>query len=227
MDSIEEIAKKVEEGKAVATVEPEKESAQIAPAEVRQYSAMSAPMTKIIQNSTPAPDPTVSDEVTDKIQQSVDDALKDEKFVKKKSRSLAKTGSRSVDVEIEYRNNRVEARKAQNKVDKQTIKNSLYVAKQEKRRAVKEQRHLNQCQRETHRQEIASYRWKEYGDMLQGYGFKKTPSNLVFKVVVFLDGAARFWDGLNKANNKLVKALKWFIIVGAGVGIYFLIKKYL
>lgn len=227
MDSIEEITKKVEEGKAVATVEPEKEPAQIAPAEVRQYSAMSAPMTKIIQSSTPAPDPTVSDEVTDKIQQSVDDALKDEKFVKKKSRSLAKTGSRSVDVEIEYRNNRVEARKAQNKVDKETIKNSLFVAKQEKRRAVKEQRHLNQCQRETHRQEIASYRWKEYGDMLQGYGFKKTPSNLVFKVVVFLDGAARFLDGLNKANNKLVKALKWFIIVGAGVGIYFLIKKYL
>lgn len=116
MDSIEDIEKKIEESKAVTTVEPEPK--QIAPAEIRQYSSMSAPMTKIIQNAQPAPDRTVSDEVTGKIQQSVDDALKDEKFVKKKSRSLAKTGSRSVDVEIEHRNNQVEARKAQNKVDK-------------------------------------------------------------------------------------------------------------
>jgi hypothetical protein len=226
MDNIEDIEKKVEDTQNTSIVNAEQNN-KIAPTEPnRSYSSMSMPMTKFMTNAQ-IEDNTVSDEVTDKIQGEVNTALKDEKFVKKKSRKLAKVGNKLVEEEIKYRDNKASARRAQNKVDKQIIRNNFYIAKQEKKRATKEQRHLNKCQKETHKQEIADYRWKEYGDMLQGYGYKKTPSSFFFKCIVVIDGIARFLDGLNKVNNKLVKAMKWIIGMGVIVGAYFLIKLYL
>lgn len=217
MDSLDEIEKKVAETTTVAVVKKSEDSTA--------YSAMTMPMTSFMANAK-VEDNTVSDEVTQKIQGEVNTALKNDKFVRRKSRKLAKVGDKLVEEEIKFRDNKANARKAQNRVDRQTIKNNLYVAKQEKKRAVKEQRHLNRCQKETHRQEIADYRWKEYGEMLSNYGFKKTPSSFVFYIIVFFDGTARFLDGVNKANNKLIKALKYIIIIGILVGAYFLAKKY-
>ena len=63
--------------------------------------------------------------------------------------------------------------------------------------------------------------------MLQTYGYKKTPSNIIFKTLVVIDGIARFLDGLNKVNNKFVKAMKFVILAGILVLAYYLIKKYL
>lgn len=221
-----DIEQKIEQSKAVEVVEPTNK--QIAPTEPpRQYAQMTAPMSQFVSQSTIKSGDTVSDEVTQKIQGSVDDALKNEKYVKRKSRKLAKVGDRLVEEEIKGRDNIASAKRAQNKVDRQIIKNNTYIAKQEKKRAVKEQRHLNKCQRETHKQEIASYRWREYGEMLKKYGYDKTPATWVFRSIVFFDGAARFLDALNKANNKLFKALKFVIIAGVLVGAYALIKKYI
>ena len=217
MDSFDEIEKKVAETTTGAVVKKSEDNTA--------YSAMTMPMTSFMANAK-VEDNTVSDEVTQKIQGEVNTALKNDKFVRRKSRKLAKVGDKLVEEEIKFRDNKANARKAQNRVDRQTIKNNLYVAKQEKKRAVKEQRHLNRCQKETHRQEIADYRWKEYGEMLANYGFKKTPSSFVFYIIVFFDGTARFLDGVNKANNKLIKALKYIIIIGILVGAYFLAKKY-
>jgi len=217
---IEEIRNLVEQGK-------KKTPAEIAPSESsRQYSSMTMPMTQFMANAK-IEDDTVDDEVTQKIQSEVNNALKDDKFVNKKSRKLAKVGDKLVEEEIKARDNTARAKRAKNRVDKQIIKNNLYVAKQEKKRAVKEQRHLNRCQKEAHRQEVAEYRWKEYGDMLQKYNYEKTPSDIVFKVIVFFDGSARLWDSLNKANNKFVKAMKFVIIAGVLVAAYYLIKTYL
>lgn len=225
MDSIEDIEKTVEETRKDVAVKEDK--VKIAPTEPsRQYSSMTMPMTRFISNAD-IKDDTVNDEVTQKIQSEVNNALKDDKFVNKKSRKLAKVGDKLVEEEIKARDNTARAKRAKNRVDKQIIKNNLYVAKQEKKRAVKEQKHLNQCQRETHKQEIAEYRWKEYGDMLQTYGYKKTPSSVIFKTLVVIDGIARFLDGLNKVNNKFVKAMKFVILAGILALAYYLIKKYL
>lgn len=208
MDNIEEIEKRVQ----TITVEPD-----------RQYAQASAPMTKFISGAVISND-TVSDEVTGKIKGEVNKALKDDKFVARKSRKLAKVGNRLVEEEINAQDNIASSKRAQNKVDKQLIKNNLYVAKQEKKRAVKEQRHLNRCQKEKHKQEIADHRWSEYGDMLKQYGFNKTPASWIFRSIVFLDGLARFFTGIDKANNKLIKALKYVFFGVIIVGIYHLIK---
>lgn len=225
MDNIEEITKRVEDTqKEIAIKESNRKIATIE--QNSQYSSMSMPMTQFMSNAK-IEDDTVDDEVTQKIQREVNNALKDDKFVNKKSRKLAKVGDKLVEEEIKLRDNTARAKKAKNRVDRQIIKNNLYVAKQEKKRAVKEQKHLNRCQKETHKQEVAEYRWKEYGDMLQKYNYEKTPSDIVFKVIVFFDGSARLWDSLNRANNKFIKAMKFVIIAGILVLVYYLIKKYL
>lgn len=221
MDDIKDIAKKVEEQQTTAVVVTEPKISPVEPD--RSYAQMSSPMTKLIATATIDND-TVSDEVTDKIKGEVNKALKDDKFVAKKSRKLAKVGNRLVEEEINAQDNVASHKKAQNKVNKQLIKNNLYVAKQEKKRAVKEQKHLNYCQKEKHRQELADYRWQEYGEMLKQYGFNKTPASWIFNTIVFLDGLARFFTGLDKANNKLIKALKFVIIGVIIVGIYHLMK---
>lgn len=225
MDNIEEITKRVEDTqKEIAIKESNSKIATIE--QNSQYSSMSMPMTQFMSNAK-IEDDTVDDEVTQKIQSEVNNALKDDKFVNKKSRKLAKVGDKLVEEEIKSRDNTARAKKAKNRVDRQIIKNNLYVAKQEKKRAVKEQKHLNRCQKEAHKQEVAEYRWKEYGDMLQKYNYEKTPSDIVFKVIVFFDGSARLWDSLNRANNKFIKAMKFVIIAGILALVYYLIKKYL
>lgn len=221
MDNMYDIEKRIDKQNTSIVV---KEEVKISPVEPdRSYAQMSSPMTKLIATATIDND-TVSDEVTDKIKGEVNKALKDDKFVAKKSRKLAKVGNRLVEEEINAQDNVASHKRAQNKVNKQLIENNLYVAKQEKKRAVKEQRHLNYCQKEKHRQELADYRWQEYGEMLKQYGFNKTPASWIFNTIVFLDGLARFFTGLDKANNKLIKALKFVIIGVIIVGIYHLMK---
>lgn len=221
MDNIEEIARKVEEQQHGSLAV---KSDKISPVEPdRSYAQIASPMTQFIA-TTQVNDDTVSDEVTHKIKGEVNKALQDDKFVAKKSRKLAKVGNRLVEEEINAQDNIASSKRAQNKVNRQLIKNNLYVAKQEKKRATKEQRHLNYCQKEKHRQELAEYRWKEYGEMLKQYGFNKTPASWIFNTIVFLDGLARFFTGLDKANNKLIKALKFVIIGVLVVGVYHLIK---
>ena len=78
MDNIEEITKRVEDTQKEVAVK--EDNVKIAPTEPsRQYSSMTMPMTQFISNAD-IKDDTVNDEVTQKIQSEVNNALKDDKF---------------------------------------------------------------------------------------------------------------------------------------------------
>ena len=78
MDNIEEITKRVEDTQKEVAVK--EDNVKIAPTEPsRQYSSMTMPMTQFISNAD-INDDTVNDEVTQKIQSEVNNALKDDKF---------------------------------------------------------------------------------------------------------------------------------------------------
>lgn len=165
-----------------------------------------------------------ADDIVKQAERSAVDELGKSKIKDRASKKWTKVKKRRIDNVIEQEDVVSELEKATNKADRQEIANRLYVLKQEKKRSQKEQQHLNRTQREKQRQEIADFRWEEYEETLAKYGYNKTPSNVVFRTIIFIDGIVCFLEGLNKASNKLVKVMKWVIIAGLAVACYYIIK---
>ena len=150
--------------------------------------------------------------------------LGDSKYKDTATKKWVKVKKKRIDNVIEGEDVVADLEKAKNKADRQAINNRLYVLKQEKKRSKKEQRHLNRTQREEYSRQIADFRWKEYEATLHKYGYNKTPSSFVFRAIVFIDGIVCFLEGLNKASNKFVKAMKWVVVAGLAVACYYIIK---
>lgn len=166
----------------------------------------------------------LSDKIVKDVEQSAMNDLDDTKIKDRASKKWTKVKQQRIDNVIDQEDVVANIEKAKNKADRQSINNLLYVLKQEKKRSIKEQKHLNTEQKEMQKQEVASYRWEAYKDTLTKYGYAKTPSNGVFKIIIIIDGVVCFLEGLNKASNKLVKVLKWGIIAGLAVACYYIIK---
>ena len=104
---------------------------------------------------------TVDKSAYDNISNGVKAKINDPKNIENHTKKLTSVGNKIIRANIEEQDVKAERKQAENKVEKQKITNDLYVLKQEHKRLVKEQRHLNEQQREMHKSDINKARWEK------------------------------------------------------------------
>lgn len=140
--------------------------------------------------------------------------IADEKSVDRHAENLKNIANKALDVEAEYASLQVQEQEADNKVHKQEIKNRLIVLKAEAVRLAKEQKQLNKEQKADHKRRNMEAKWELYKDKLTKMKYTYVPNAFVLAMLLFFDGVRSFFDGLGTVSTAIVKALKWFILIG-------------
>lgn len=166
--------------------------------------------------------PTLEEKIGAKVENNINSEASISKYAKK----LTAVSDNMVINSIEKEANVALRGKADNSAVRQQIKNDLFELRQEKKRLTKEQKFLNSQQKSLHRHELKQKNWETYGKTLSSYGFDSMPNSFVAKTILFLDAAKGFLEGINKVNNKLIKAMKYFIIAGLIIGVVLIIPSF-
>lgn len=141
--------------------------------------------------------------------------ISSEKIVERHASKIAKITDKSMAVDIERAALNVQKQDADNKVEKQKIKNELLVLKAEAKRLKKEQKQLAIEQRAEHKARNKAAKWELYREKLEKMGYKYVPNIFVLSMLLFFDGVKSFFDGLGAVSTAIVKALKWVLLIGA------------
>lgn len=149
--------------------------------------------------------------------------ISDDKIVDKHAESLKKIADQALEVQAEQASLTVQEQEADNKVRKQEIKNKLIVLNAEAIRLKKEQEQLNKEQEADHKARNKRAKWELYGDKLTKMGYSYVPNIFVLSMLLFFDGIKSFFDGLGAVSTAIVKALKWFILIGVILAVLFII----
>ena len=152
--------------------------------------------------------------VKQKIVEKAVEKINDENIIKKHSEALAEISDRAIEVESEKQRLIVESVNADNKVVEQEIKNRLIILKAEANRLKSEQEQLNKEQKAEHKARDKEAKWKLYGGKLSRMKYDYVPCNFVLYMLLFFDGVKSFFDGIGAVSNALMRAVKWFIIIG-------------
>jgi hypothetical protein len=151
------------------------------------------------------------------------DKVNDEKIIEEHSKKLAEISDKALEVETEKQELVVESRRADNRVKKQEIKNRLLQLKTEKIRLKREQKQVLKEQKAEHKKRNKEALWELYKDKLTKMKYTYVPNKFVLKMLLFFDGVKSFFDGLGSVSTAIMKAFKWFIIIGILVGVLFAI----
>lgn len=136
-------------------------------------------------------------------------------IVEKHAESLKNIADKAIQVDAEKASLVVEQQDANNKVEKQRIKNQLIELNAEAKRIAKEQKQLNKEQKADHKARNKQAKWEIYKDKLQKMNYSYVPNPFVLSMLLFFDGVRSFFDGLGTVSTAIVKALKWFLLFGA------------
>lgn len=165
----------------------------------------------VVESSTNLPDVQSGNAYTG-IKAAVIDKINDPKNIEKHARRLSKASNEYIKAEIEEKAVEAYEKVAHNKIDRARIRNELYIIKQQHRRDVAQQRHLNKKQRELHKAEINEARMKKYGKKLNKMGYQYVPPLPILFILLRLHDIAEFFEGVATVSDKLVKALKYVLI---------------
>lgn len=138
-----------------------------------------------------------------------------DKIIEKHASKIAKITDKQMSVDMERAALDVQQKDADNKVDKQEIKNRLIVLRAEAKRIRREQRQKNIEQKADHKARNKSAKWDMYKDKLQRMKYDYVPNPIILSMLLFFDGAKSFFDGLGALSTAIVKALKWVLLIGA------------
>lgn len=141
------------------------------------------------------------------------DKVNDEKIIEKHSKKLAEISDKAIEAETEKQELIVESKKADNKVQRQEIKNRLIELKTESIRLKQEQKQVLKEQKLDHKKRDKDAKWEMYKGKLQKMKYDYVPNVFVLKMLLFFDGLKSFFDGLGAVSTAIVKALKWVIII--------------
>lgn len=141
--------------------------------------------------------------------------INSEKILEKHASKLAKITDRAIAVDADRAALNVQQQDANNKAEKQEIKNRLIVLRAEAKRLRKEQKQLNIEQKAEHRARNKAAKWEMYKEKLQKMNYNYVPNVFILAMLLFFDGLKSFFDGLGAVSTAIVKALKWVLIIGA------------
>lgn len=141
--------------------------------------------------------------------------INSEKILEKHAAKIAKITDDAMAVDAERAALNVQQQDANNKAEKQEIKNRLIVLKAEAKRLRKEQKQLNIEQKANHKARNKAAKWELYKDKLEKMKYNYVPNAFVLSMLLFFDGLKSFFDGLGTVSTAIVKALKWVLLIGA------------
>lgn len=157
------------------------------------------------------------------ILQRAKDKIVEDKILEKHAKKIADITDKAIKVDADRAALNVAKQDADNKTDKQEIKNKLIVLKAEASRLKKEQKQLNREQRADHKARNKEAAWQLYSGKLTKMKYDYVPNKFILSMLLFFDGMKSFFDGLGTVSTAIVKALKWVLLVGAIAGILFAI----
>lgn len=157
--------------------------------------------------------------VKDKILGGVLTKVDNEKSINKHSDELTKVANDAIKADIEKARLKVEQTNADNKAEKQKIKNELIILKTEAIRLKREKKQILKEQRAEHKKINKDALWAAYEKKLTKMGYAYVPNIVVLKMLLVVDGIVSFFEGIGKISTSIMKALKWILIIGAIFGI--------
>ena len=152
----------------------------------------------------------------------VDEAINkvdNNKSVKKHADELAKVANDAIRADIDKENLKVQRTRAENKAEKQRIKNELIALKTEAKRLKREKKQILREQRVDHKKRNKDALWEIYKDKLTKMGYSYVPNRFVLGMLLFFDGVVGFFNGVGATSTAIMKALKWILIVGVIFGV--------
>lgn len=141
--------------------------------------------------------------------------INSEKILERHASKIAKITDKAMEVDAERAALNVQQQDADNKVEKQEIKNRLIVLKAEAARLKKEQQQLSREQRADHKARNKAAKWDLYKGKLGKMGYDYVPNVIVLSMLLFFDSIKSFFDGVGAVSTAAVKALKWVLLIGA------------
>jgi hypothetical protein len=142
-----------------------------------------------------------------------------EKSINKHSDELKKVANDAIKADIEKARLKVEQTNANNKAEKQKIKNELIILKTEAIRLKREKKQILKEQKDEHRKRNKDALWATYEKKLTKMGYGYVPNIFVLKMLLVIDGIVSFFEGIGKISTSIMKAIKWLLIIGAIFGI--------
>ena len=136
------------------------------------------------------------------------------KSINKHSNELTKVANDAIKADIEKERLKVEHTNANNRAEKQEIKNKLIELKTEAKRLKREEKQILKEQKEEHKKRSADILWARYEKKLTKMKYSYVPNKVVLTMLLFFDGVAGFFTGLGQVSNAIMKAIKWFLIIG-------------
>lgn len=136
-----------------------------------------------------------------------------EKMIERHAESLSKVADKSLEVDIETEKNKVLQKQANNKAEKQEIKNRLIVLTNEAKRLKKEEKHKNKLQKIRLKNEKKEEEWNKLKGTLEPLGYSYVPNFLCLYILLFLNGVKAFFNAVSEVSDALLKALKWIIFI--------------
>ena len=149
--------------------------------------------------------------------------VNDVKIIEKHSKRLAEISDKALAVETEKQELVVEKRKAENKEERQRIRNRLIELETERIRLEREQKQVLKEQKEDHKKRNNEIMWERYKDKLTKMKYTYVPNKFILKMLLFFDGVKSFFDGVGSVSTAIMKALKWLLIGGTIIGVMFAI----
>lgn len=150
-----------------------------------------------------------------KVLQRAQEKINSEKILEKHASKIAKITDKAMAVDAERAALNVDKQDADNKVEKQEIRNRLIVLKAEAKRLRKEQKQLSIEQKADHKARNKAAKWELYKGKLEKMKYDYVPNVFILSMLLFFDGLKSFFDGLGTLSTAIVKALKWVLILGA------------
>lgn len=154
-------------------------------------------------------------DVQQEVLQRAKEKIHDEKILEKHATKISKITDKAMEVDAERANLNVQKLDAENKVEKQEIKNKLIVLKAEAKRLKKEQRQLSLDQKADHKARNKQAKWDLYKDKLIKMKYNYVPNPFILSMLLFFDGVKSFFDGIGTVSTAILKALKWVLLIGA------------
>lgn len=188
--------------------------------EADNYNNFEAENSKPIQNqinslANPKDFNKVLEGVQKKILEEASKKISSQDIVEKHAENLKEMADKAIQVDAEKASLIVAQQDADNRVEKQKIKNQLIELNAEAKRIAREQKQLNKEQRADHKARNKQAKWDIYKDKLQKMNYSYVPNPFVLSMLLFFDGVRSFFDGLGTVSTAIVKALKWFLLFGA------------
>ena len=159
----------------------------------------------------------------DRILEEAEKKINQEKIIDKHSTKLSKVADTLMEVETEKAAIEVRKKDADNRAEKQEIKNRLIVLRNEAKRLRLEEKHKNSMQKLQIKSDKKRIQWERLEKTLTPLGYDYVPNPIALHILLMLVGIKAFVNGVGEVGTAVLKCLKWIIFLGLAITIVLII----